>query len=284
MARINIEDKWWSDPRRNRLIEKLGNPKLVDGLMIQLWRYAQNNSGEPFEWKGILEEKEVQALACVGLCSLVNSTHIYIKGSKEAFNWLQKCRVAGKKGGKAGTGSNKNRYLAQALARVSKLPTPTLPLTPILSQDPILKNCKVKNFADEKPSVSEIGKTFKEAYKKAYGKEYPAWGAKENSQIKKWLASVGYDRALKLAEAYPFWNDPFVSKRGHPLWLLITNYVALDAHIEKPNAVFKKISDGKKFETEQLEKAQNDFKKKISIEDLEQLANKNNEVEFNDKT
>lgn len=41
MARINIEDTWWNDPRRERLGEKLGNALLTDGVAIKLWRVSQ---------------------------------------------------------------------------------------------------------------------------------------------------------------------------------------------------------------------------------------------------
>lgn len=132
------------------------------------------------------------------------------------------------------------------------------------------EDSKITNFAPDQLAspISLISRTFKESYLKAYGKEYPGWGAKENGQIRQWLRSISKDQALVLAAAYPFWNDPFVSKRGHPFGLLITNYVALSSHLEKPNAVFQKISSGKRFETEQLEKAENDFKPKVTLQDL----------------
>lgn len=132
------------------------------------------------------------------------------------------------------------------------------------------EDSKITNFAPDQLAspISLISRTFKESYLKAYGKEYPGWGAKENGQIRQWLRSISKDQALVLAAAYPFWNDPFVSKRGHPFGLLITNYVALSSHLEKPNAVFQKISNGKKFEMEQLEKAENDFKPKVTLQDL----------------
>lgn len=42
MARINIEECWWSDPRRQKLVRLLkGDARLADGLMIQAWRLAQ---------------------------------------------------------------------------------------------------------------------------------------------------------------------------------------------------------------------------------------------------
>jgi len=268
MARINIEDKWWSDPRRNRLIDKLGNSKLVDGLMVQLWRYSQNHNGEPFEWKGILEENEAQALACVGLCLLAENGTIYVKGSSEAHEWLNKRRESGRKGGQNGTGERKNRYLAQAKRKQTQASSSSSSSSSISYSNSSSNNCEIKNSAPEKSDVSIVGKVFRESYKSSYGKEYPGWGAKENGQIKQWLKSISFEQAQRLAKAYPYWNDPFISKRGHPLGLLITNYVGLSTHIEKPNAIFEKISAGKNFESAQMDMAKGGS---LSTDDLRNM-------------
>lgn len=41
MARINIEDNWWFDPRRSALIQKVGSEEFADGLMVKIWRIGQ---------------------------------------------------------------------------------------------------------------------------------------------------------------------------------------------------------------------------------------------------
>lgn len=39
---IGIEDKWWTDPRRIKLIELLKNENIADGAAIHLWYLAQD--------------------------------------------------------------------------------------------------------------------------------------------------------------------------------------------------------------------------------------------------
>lgn len=41
MARINIEEKWWSDPRRGLLTELLGNRHFTETVVVNCWRLAQ---------------------------------------------------------------------------------------------------------------------------------------------------------------------------------------------------------------------------------------------------
>jgi hypothetical protein len=41
VARINIEEKWWSDPRRTKLGQLLGNPYLSESAVVHAWRLAQ---------------------------------------------------------------------------------------------------------------------------------------------------------------------------------------------------------------------------------------------------
>lgn len=41
MARINIEEKWWSDPRRSKLSQLLGNQYFTETVVVHCWRLAQ---------------------------------------------------------------------------------------------------------------------------------------------------------------------------------------------------------------------------------------------------
>lgn len=114
MARVNFEEKWWSDPRRGRLIEKLGSALIADGLMVNLWRVSQDHNGEPFEWTGLFDDKHIQAVASVCLASL-EQNRVYVKGAKEHHDWLIKKRKAAAKGGKVA--SSKLKEIRQAGAK-----------------------------------------------------------------------------------------------------------------------------------------------------------------------
>ena len=100
MPRINIEEEWFMDPRRDLLIEQLGC--LTDSIAIKMWRLSQNFHREgqlvpvalfervphwqEFEGAGLAERRE---------------TGVYIKGSAKHFQWLldgiEQRREAGKK-------------------------------------------------------------------------------------------------------------------------------------------------------------------------------------------
>ena len=99
MPRINIEDKWWSDPRRGALIAKLGSVHLADGVMVGLWRISQEFNGQPFEWASYYDKDTVDAISSTGLASVEHQL-IYVKGSRDHHEWLKAKRDAARKGGK----------------------------------------------------------------------------------------------------------------------------------------------------------------------------------------
>lgn len=131
MARINIEEEWWSDPRRQKLTRLLqGDSRLADGLMIQAWRLSQKYDNQQFliplsqflciedahllfecflaelRVKGASEGQKLLAdpkRALEGLDSgldLDSKYLVYIKGSEALLAWVTNQRLSGSKGGK----------------------------------------------------------------------------------------------------------------------------------------------------------------------------------------
>jgi ribosomal protein S27AE len=99
MPRLNIEDEWFDDPRRDDLARKIGAIE-ADGVAVRMWRLAQTyfRTGKllptdifervPFakEWEEVgLAERQIDG--------------VYIKGQKERFAWLGARSEAGKIGG-----------------------------------------------------------------------------------------------------------------------------------------------------------------------------------------
>lgn len=109
------------------------------------------------------------------------------------------------------------------------------------------KNIRDKSTEAEKPAsgIAEIRKVFLESYRKEFGKDYPGWGAKENSQAKSWLRSVSLPKAIEYCQRYPSWNDVWVTKRGHPFGVLVSQYVQLEAFLNRPESVMKKMAMGR---------------------------------------
>ncbi|CAK9250661.1 unnamed protein product [Sphagnum jensenii] len=101
LARINLEEKIWMDPRLKALSQKLGSEAMAIGYVILFWRLAQS-----MFIKGRLVTENQFKLA--GLpdslfdCEFAVKTEhgIRAKGDKKNFGWLVERIEAGRKGGK----------------------------------------------------------------------------------------------------------------------------------------------------------------------------------------
>lgn len=103
MARINIEEIWWTDPRRSKLGELLGSDQLADGLALQAWHLAQRFWIE--EKNGLIPKhifqslKNSSELIKAGLAE-ERGDFVYVSGTSKNNDWLCLRRSAGSKGGK----------------------------------------------------------------------------------------------------------------------------------------------------------------------------------------
>lgn len=101
MARVNIEDKWWMDPRREQLGILLGSLTLADGVAVKFWRVSQDywktkKVGIPANiFRHIPYSDEFLS------CSLAvqKDDFFYVLGSEEHHQWLIAKKEAGKRGG-----------------------------------------------------------------------------------------------------------------------------------------------------------------------------------------
>ena len=94
----------------------------------------------------------------------------------------------------------------------------------------------VAKKATSEISTSEIRAAYSEAYLKRYGLT-PVWGVKENSLLKKLVASIGFDEAKVLSGKYLDFPDNFHSMKKHPFSLLVSQIDQVRVHFS-----------GKKFE------------------------------------
>lgn len=99
MARINIEDKWWGDPRRMMLNIKLGLGT-ADGCFLIAVKLSQDHNGEAFDSRHKLLTGWAEALVESGLAEGTPEA-LYIKGSKEHHEWIKTQRAHGLKGGES---------------------------------------------------------------------------------------------------------------------------------------------------------------------------------------
>lgn len=122
MARINVEDKWFCDPRREILKEKVGRLK-ADGVALNFWKIAQ----EYYRLETIIP-KEVY-FECENAREFLEARlaedredGVYIKGSRELFDWIHQRKEAGKRGGLA-KASNAKQNLAKGGKGKQSLPS-----------------------------------------------------------------------------------------------------------------------------------------------------------------
>lgn len=107
MARINIEDKLFSDGRWMKLVIKCGCRHKAIGILTGAWILAQKN------WLqyGFIPKKawdtDFDILIDVELATRRADGNVYVKGSKKAFRWLDQRSDAGSLGGSASTDKKK---------------------------------------------------------------------------------------------------------------------------------------------------------------------------------
>lgn len=102
MARINIEERWWTDIRRSALIRFLGgDEEKADGAAVRLWRVAieywtKQTRSIP---KHCFDLLPCATQLLEAKLAVVQNDEVYVKGASECFDWVVKKSVAGKKGG-----------------------------------------------------------------------------------------------------------------------------------------------------------------------------------------
>lgn len=112
MARINIEECWWIDPRRSKLIRLLGSESTADGEAVKMWRLAQEywKNGRGFVPKEIFESLEVSSkLIEAGLAKL-EGDFVYVKGSSQHLDWVYDQKAKQSAGGKKSAETRKRKF------------------------------------------------------------------------------------------------------------------------------------------------------------------------------
>lgn len=101
MPRINVEDKWYDDPRRITLIEKIGQ-LATDGTALQIWRVAQNyyRLETLIPREVFFSIKHGPDFITAGL-AVESDGGVYIRGSTECFKWIGSRKGSGRRGAEA---------------------------------------------------------------------------------------------------------------------------------------------------------------------------------------
>lgn len=226
MPRLNIEDEWFDDPRREALIGVLG--LAADGVAIRMWRLAQTyyRAGvlvpvdlfervphwREFEGAGLAERRE---------------DGVYVKGQRDRFAWLKAKSEAGAVGGKSpkkthaapGKQTEAKRSKTkqtEASSSASSSPSSSASSSASTSVSEIMKSSDGLAPAPAAP----IWESYREAYRGRYGVD-PVRNATVNSQLKAFGARVPAGEGGEIAAFYVRHNDSFYVRQMHPVGLLL---------------------------------------------------------------
>lgn len=111
VARINVEDTLWSDPRFMKLCIKLGDQFRAAGAVLYAWKYAQKYwcpNKKPIPLQDFINSGIPAEIIACGLAEELDDG-IKIKGSEEHFAWWFEKRRAGSVGGRVSAQRPRNK-------------------------------------------------------------------------------------------------------------------------------------------------------------------------------
>lgn len=232
MARLNIEECWWSDPRRTKLLLKIGFQ--ADAAAVNMWRIAQGfwADGRMLIPKHIFDTIEfAEDLLGVRLAEL-RGEFVYVRGSSAWLDWTAEKRAAAKAGGKKS--SQRPRNAKGQLQKASKQKPSKTQAEPKLIQasdsDSDSGSGSDSDLGSEElhPPVaagsskelrSEIWDRYSNAFFTRYKTE-PVRNASVNSKIKLLAERLG-DEAKDVVEFYVTHNNAFYVRSTHSIGLCL---------------------------------------------------------------
>lgn len=237
MARINVEDSWWVDTRRTKLIKLLGSERLADGAALALWRLAQDywkkKSGPKNIPLHVFEQFEgYEAFVECGLVEVDRTlSEAIVRGASEHFEWLLKSREDGKKGGRASAEKRKKKYgSAQPNSIKAKNPrTPPEPFSTHAETSSSISISSSSSISSSNSSCINIAKKTSnvnawEIYRKVYLERYgvdPVRNVKVNSQLKQLVERLGSDSVEKVITFYLNHNGSRYVANAHSVGVML---------------------------------------------------------------
>ncbi len=250
MARINIEECWWTDPRRKLLAKLVGDENAADGLAIQMWRLAQEFWGRgqkrvPLE---IFETIEAASKLIEAKLAIVEADSVYVRGSSQYLDWINDKRRAGQEGGKQ---SAKVRAKKHGSAQPQKAKKPKKieadskqPRSKVKQPEPSGSGSGSGSGSDSGSKISFPSETTPQTDCGAAVAKKPSSGVKANFLIARYCEwfkskygfnpdimqkqagiakriskSMTEERMAKLLDAYFNMPEGWLEKRKHPLEL-----------------------------------------------------------------
>jgi hypothetical protein len=248
MARINIEDSWWSDARRYQLAESLGGSlHLADGLAIEAWKMSQvfwGNGRKKIPIQAFMQIDGFQFLFDNDL-AIKHGTFVYVRGTRQLHDWYASVKDGASKGGKSKRKEgklNESKLEAKSKSLTPTL-TPTLPLTLSLKKEEKQEQDKygtngsatqpahLKNDPPEKPDKNDtpLNRSIWESYRLAYEKRYGEDPVR-NGPVNSIIANIGKRLGAEAVEVIGFYvrhNGAFYVKLMHPVGMCLKDAESL---------------------------------------------------------
>ena len=253
MARFNIESSLFKEQGFQDLLIEVGNRHTAKGIVWELFETAQEYwypdrkliPIEVFKAKKLPE----QLFAPNGLAEL-RSDGVYVRGSKDAFQWLFEKSEAGRKSGVArrkkreeleakpakirklkGNEQNEQMFASVEQTRTnanepertgtsllsSPIPTPTLNSYSLLSSK--CAGLSEARTPAEKPTA-QTWRAYREAYELRY-RVAPTWNATVGGQLANFTRRVPIAEAPMIAAFYIAHNAPKYVSSGHSVGSLL---------------------------------------------------------------
>lgn len=255
MARINIEDSLLKKKSFEKLIVKLGDRRLALGAFAeacfvaqQYWKYSDHGIPKP-RW---VEEELAQELIDCGLAE-DRGDFVYLKGSRDHFEWLRQRSKAGKKGGSASI-ETIDDLPKQIEANESNSKPLTLSLSLKKEEEDFFKfndssHIKKKEAtrrcaarpAEAGSPVKDFIAGYCDAFKLRYGTHPPIQG-KEAGIAKRLVEGMGLARANELVKTFVTMNEPFYLQRRHDLATFESNLTAIVVRHDTGKTITRKES------------------------------------------
>lgn len=248
MARINIEECWWSDPRRSKLIRLLGgDTRKADGLAIETWRLAQefwkhDRKLVPLTHFQALEDS--QFLIEASLVE-VRGDHVYIRGSSQYLEWVKEQRESASLAGRISAQrprDSKGRLLPKVQQESNENPTEPNEVQPSVSGSVSDSNTNTYSVGEDASASSQLpaksnqtkdpktiakeeaqlkAKSFVASYVSAYKTRFPdgrpedLHDGKVRGQILNWIKDYPIDRARQLIQVYFQMDTKWFGTKGY---------------------------------------------------------------------
>lgn len=226
MPRINVEDVWLVDPRREFLADLLGDRDAADGTAFRFWRLAQEYKNGVVPKDMFSRSKRSEEFVKAGLASEVDEG-FYVSGAKERHEWVQKKRDSGALGGKASGEAkrSKTKHMLQSASHM--VPTAEPSCSSSSSKNKNMRSPSPKAPPDIR--ITKIKNSFLGAFLDKYGVA-PPWTGKEAKLAGRLLTwaqeNCGILDPVEFCEGlvsnYLNSQDRYLTDNRHPFPLLAT--------------------------------------------------------------